>query len=104
MFADRMHPSFPQLMAALACVYALASAITFLAYAADKRAARRRRRRTPERVLHLLALAGGWPGAWLAQRLLRHKTVKPAFRRVFHLTVVLNVLLLGVLLAVCATV
>ena len=44
----------------------------------------------------LLALLGGWPGAWLAQRCFRHKTVKPAFRRIFWLTVVGNLgLILG---------
>ena len=67
------------------------SGLTFLADALDKSAARRGAWRTPERTLHLLALAGGWPGAWLAQRLLRHKSAKPAFRSVFRATVVLNV-------------
>ena len=67
------------------------SGVTFLAYAIDKSAARRSAWRTREDTLHLLALAGGWPGAWLAHRLLHHKSTKPAFRRVFWLTVVLNV-------------
>jgi uncharacterized membrane protein YsdA (DUF1294 family) len=37
--------------------YATASVITFLVYAIDKSAARQRTWRTPERTLHLLALA-----------------------------------------------
>ncbi|WP_294772326.1 DUF1294 domain-containing protein [uncultured Rhodoferax sp.] len=69
------------------------SLLTFLVYAWDKSAARARRWRTPESTLHLMALAGGWPGALLAQQWLRHKSVKPAFRAVFWATVVLNVAL-----------
>lgn len=76
--------------ARLAGWYLGLSGITFVAYALDKSAARRGAWRTSERTLHLLALAGGWPGAWMAQRLLRHKSSKPAFRRVFWATVVLN--------------
>jgi uncharacterized membrane protein YsdA (DUF1294 family) len=75
-----------------AAVYLVASALTFLAYAVDKSAARRQAQRTPESTLHLLALAGGWPGALLAQQLLRHKSTKAEFRSVFWATVVLNAL------------
>lgn len=73
-------------------VYAVASVVTFFAYAFDKAAAQRSNaRRTPERTLHALALAGGWPGALLAQQLLRHKSSKAEFRAVFWGTVVVNV-------------
>lgn len=61
---------------------------TFLAYASDKSAAQRGMWRTKESQLHLLALAGGWPAAWLAQQMLRHKSQKAAFRAVYALTVV----------------
>ncbi|MCE3261506.1 MAG: hypothetical protein K0R43_585 [Pseudoduganella sp.] len=74
----------------LAALYALASAACLIAYARDKQAARQARPRTPERTLLLLGLAGGWPGALVAQQLLRHKSVKPSFQRKFWLTVVLN--------------
>ena len=40
---------------------------TFFTYALDKSAARQNACRTPERTLHFLALAGGWPGALLAR-------------------------------------
>lgn len=61
---------------------------TFLVYASDKSAAQRGMWRTKESHLHLLALAGGWPAAWLAQQTLRHKSQKAAFRAVYALTVV----------------
>lgn len=67
------------------------SIICFVAYAIDKSAARSGGWRTAERTLLVLGLAGGWPGAILAQQLLRHKTNKPSFRSAFWGTVVLNV-------------
>ncbi|WP_205964290.1 DUF1294 domain-containing protein [Ramlibacter agri] len=75
----------------IAAIYVVASVVAFCTYAFDKNAARRRARRISENTLHLLALAGGWPGAWLAQQLLRHKSSKAAFLSVFRITVALNV-------------
>ena len=73
-----------------ALVYLVASIVAFMAYALDKSAAKQGRWRTPESTLHLLGLACGWPGALLAQQLLRHKTSKPSFVSAFWATVVLN--------------
>lgn len=70
--------------------YAVLSVITFLAYRHDKTAAKQRAWRTSENHLHLLALAGGWPGALIAQRWLRHKTRKQSFLALFFVTVTLN--------------
>ncbi|STQ89717.1 DUF1294 domain-containing protein [Iodobacter fluviatilis] len=70
--------------------YLLMSIVAFIAYALDKSAARNDRWRTPESTLHLLALLGGWPGALLAQRVLRHKSKKAAFLLVFWATVLMN--------------
>ncbi|MES3002388.1 MAG: DUF1294 domain-containing protein [Pseudomonadota bacterium] len=81
----------------VAGVYLAASAIAFVMYAIDKSAARRRAWRVSERTLHFWALAGGWPGALLAQRMLRHKSSKARFRGVFWGTVVLNVVGIAVL-------
>ncbi|MEY5098360.1 MAG: hypothetical protein RJA36_1079 [Pseudomonadota bacterium] len=77
--------------ALLALVYIAVSTFTFLAYAIDKSAAERGAWRTPESTLHFLALAGGWPGALLAQQFLRHKSTKAEFRSVFWGTVIMNV-------------
>ncbi|MDB5847700.1 MAG: DNA-binding protein [Rhodoferax sp.] len=67
------------------------SLLCFVAYAFDKAAARAGRWRTSEATLHTMALACGWPGALLAQQLLRHKSRKADFRAVFWATVLLNV-------------
>ncbi|PHV04307.1 cold-shock protein [Janthinobacterium sp. BJB412] len=73
-----------------AVAYGALSLVCFILYAIDKSAAVNGRWRTPESTLHLLALAGGWPGAILAQQWLRHKSSKLAFRIVFWCTVALN--------------
>jgi len=75
----------------VAAAYPLLSLVTFLAYADDKHAATHGRWRTSESTLHLLALLGGWSGAWLAQKWLRHKSRKPDFQLTFWIVVVLNV-------------
>ena len=77
--------------AVLALYYLAIGGVTFAAYALDKAAAARRNQRTPEKTLHLLSLAGGWPGALLAQQYLRHKSAKLEFRSAFWVTAVLNV-------------
>lgn len=65
----------------------LLSALTYGAYAADKRRAREKVWRLSEGRLHFLELLGGWPGAFLAQRWLRHKCSKAGFQFVFWLIV-----------------
>ena len=71
--------------------YLLASVICLAVYAIDKRAARRKQQRIPERTLLMLGLAGGWPGALIGQRVLRHKSVKQPFLTWFWLTVTFNI-------------
>ncbi|QXH39243.1 DUF1294 domain-containing protein [Pseudomonas sessilinigenes] len=70
--------------------YGAVSLLTFLVYWHDKRRARDQGQRTPENVLHALELAGGWPGALLAQQLVRHKTRKLSYQTVFWLIVALH--------------
>lgn len=86
-----MQDAFPQFSAiTLFGVYAVMSAVAFVLYGIDKSAARRGARRVPERTLHLMALACGWPGALLGQQVFRHKTRKQPFRAIFWGTVVIN--------------
>jgi uncharacterized membrane protein YsdA (DUF1294 family)/cold shock CspA family protein len=75
--------------------YLAASAIAFVAYALDKSAAQKNRWRISERTLHLFGLIGGWPGALLAQKTLRHKSKKKEFQTVFWATAALNCCALG---------
>lgn len=72
--------------------YALLSVFTFLSYGWDKRKAQsgNSKNRTPELHLQLLALLGGWPGAWLAQTYLRHKSQKQSFLVAFWTMVAIN--------------
>lgn len=74
----------------LAALYGAASVLAFLAYGLDKSAARADRRRIPENTLHLFGLAGGWPGALVAQQVFRHKSSKASFQLAFWTTVVVN--------------
>ncbi|WAJ39798.1 DUF1294 domain-containing protein [Pseudomonas sp. GOM7] len=68
-------------------LYLLASALSFVQYWQDKRSAQQGRRRTPEHTLHLVELAGGWPGALLAQQVFRHKTRKLSYQIPFWLII-----------------
>jgi uncharacterized membrane protein YsdA (DUF1294 family)/cold shock CspA family protein len=78
-------------------LYYVASLITYRAYARDKQAAQNADWRIPEAKLHLLSLVGGWPGALMAQVLLRHKTRKPSFLVGYWVTVVVNCIALVVI-------
>ncbi len=76
----------------------LLNAVTFFVYWLDKYASLHRQWRTSESTLHAFALAGGWPGAWLAQLLLRHKCTKASFREVFWATVLVHCAVLAAFL------
>lgn len=82
------------LPAVLLGVLAVLNVLAFGLYWLDKRAARAEAQRTPESHLHLVALLGGWPAGLIAQRLLRHKSVKQPFQTVFWICAALNLVLL----------
>ncbi len=65
------------------------SALTYAAYGLDKRRAKASAWRLSEALLHALEALGGWPGAFLAQRRLRHKCSKLSYQVVFWLIVLL---------------
>lgn len=84
-----------------AAVYASMSLLAFLLYAADKRRATRREWRISEATLHLVEFLGGWPGALVAQQVLRHKRQKRGYLLIVWLIVAAHavgwVLVAGVL-------
>lgn len=59
------------------------SLVTFSLYGADKRRARNGAWRVPEWGLHALEATGGWPGAFLGQRVWRHKNAKFGYQLFF---------------------
>ncbi len=71
--------------------YMVISLITYALYASDKAAAKKGNWRTSENTLHTFSFAGGWPGALIAQKKLRHKSRKESFRFVFWVTVLCNI-------------
>ena len=73
--------------AALAVVAFLSSVVSYGLYFWDKRRARKGVWRISEKTLHLWELLGGWPGAFLAQRQLRHKSSKASYQVAFWLIV-----------------
>lgn len=80
------------ILATYAACSLVTSLITAILYWRDKRAARLGFPRTPERTLLAWSLAGGWPGALIASRMLRHKTQKTSYRVRWFACVVVNAL------------
>jgi uncharacterized membrane protein YsdA (DUF1294 family) len=70
-------------------VMLVVSAITYGMYVHDKDRAVSSGWRVSESSLHLAELLGGWPGALLAQRRLRHKCSKTSYQVVFWSIVIL---------------
>jgi uncharacterized membrane protein YsdA (DUF1294 family) len=75
--------------------YLIASLVALAMYWLDKSAATRGGRRISEAGLLGIAVIGGWPGAYVARHLFRHKTQKQPFRTYFWLTVLANCALLA---------
>jgi len=63
----------PVILAALVYL-ALVNVIAFAVYGADKRRAKKDKRRVPEKTIFLLALIGGSVGALAGMYTFRHKT------------------------------
>jgi uncharacterized membrane protein YsdA (DUF1294 family) len=63
--------------------FVVISLVTLGLYWKDKRSAERGEWRVPEKSLHVCELLGGWPAAYSAQQLFRHKTSKRSYRIAF---------------------
>jgi uncharacterized membrane protein YsdA (DUF1294 family) len=75
------------------------NAITFGIYVYDKQAAINHTWRVKESTLHLCMLIGGTLGAYIGQRILRHKTQKSSFKSVFYLLLLLQILCLVLMIS-----
>lgn len=66
------------------------SVFTFFMYRSDKQSAVAGEWRVPEVMLHFCELVGGWPGAFLAQRIVRHKISKASYQLLFWTIVLVH--------------
>ncbi|MBD2608028.1 cold shock and DUF1294 domain-containing protein [Scytonema hofmannii FACHB-248] len=73
-------------------LYPVMSFLTFTLYADDKSRAKQGRWRVSERTLHLCEFMGGWLGAFIAQRRLRHKSRKVSYQIVFWVIVAIHII------------
>ena len=71
-------------------IYLAMSLVTIAVYAMDKRKAVKSQWRIPEATLHICELLCGWPGAMIAQVVIRHKNAKLSFQLVFWAMVLIN--------------
>lgn len=75
------------------------NAVAYIVMSDDKRRARQRKERTPEKSLFLLAAIGGALGILLAMNFKRHKTKHASFRIGIPLLLLLNAVLYGYFLS-----
>ena len=74
----KLHPAFFFLYLAM-------SLVSIAVYAIDKHKAVKSQWRIPEATLHICELLCGWPGAMIAQVVIRHKNAKLSFQLIFWL-------------------
>ncbi|GAP22033.1 DUF1294 domain-containing protein [Leptolinea tardivitalis] len=73
--------------------YGFSSVTLFGLYGLDKTQAITGGRRIPEKVLHLVAAVGGFPGGFLGRSLFHHKTRKPLFLFILSVSAVLHIII-----------
>ena len=71
------------------CYVFAVSLVTLLLNRSDKKRARTDKWRIKETTLHLLEFMGGWPVAYITQRIIHHKTFKIHYQIWFWMIVVL---------------
>ncbi len=73
---------------------AIMSCWAFMTMGFDKRQAKKKKSRVPEKNLWLLAIVGGGIGAYLGMQVFRHKTRHTSFRVGFLMLAILYVFLI----------
>lgn len=69
------------------------SLVSFILFFIDKRRSETKGWRIKEYHLHVVELLGGWPGALLGQKFIRHKTKKTSYKIVLWLIILVHVFL-----------
>ena len=82
----------------LACYLLLVNLLAFVLYGIDKRKAKKKRFRIPERTLLWMARIGGGIGSWMGIMSFHHKTKHTKFKVVVPLWTVIWLIVLIVLL------
>lgn len=77
----------------ISSIYAIMSLVCFILFFIDKKRAETGGWRVKEYYLHVVTLLGGWPGALLGQKFLRHKTKKWSYRIILWLIILVHVAL-----------
>lgn len=78
--------------------FLLINVLTFVVFGIDKRKAKEKQFRIPEKTLLFLMLFGGSLGGLLAMKYIRHKSQKKEFKQVVYLILTLQFLLIGFIL------
>ena len=70
----------------------IVNALNYFAFWHDKRAAKKKAQRVPEKTLLILSFFGGSPAAFIASSKFRHKTKKQPFRTILYFIVFIQIL------------
>ena len=70
----------PQIPVIIACYLLLVNLLAFALYGLDKRKAKKKKFRIPERALLWMARIGGGVGSWIGIMLFHHKTKHTKFK------------------------
>lgn len=81
----------------LLALVAAANVLSVAIYWYDKRQAKNNGYRISEKMLLSFSALGGWPASLYAQKTFRHKTQKQSFQMKFLLSILLNIVGIGLL-------
>lgn len=88
----------PELPVIIGCYLLIVNILAFVLYGIDKRKAKKKRFRIPERTLLWMARIGGGIGSWMGIMSFHHKTKHTKFKVVVPLWTVIWLIVLIVLL------